>query len=52
MLSEEGQVTVLAPQDEYKKLAQFKMDEGFLASPAVIGDTLIVRSTKALYRIE
>lgn len=50
--SEDGTGTVLAPGREFKVLAQNKLDDGFLASPAVVGKSLIVRSKTHVYRIE
>ena len=46
-----GEVKVLAASDEFEVLSEGKFDAGFMASPAVVGKSLIVRSTKALYRI-
>lgn len=47
-----GKVVVVAAKDKYRKLASFDMGEGFMASPAVVGNTMILRTKKALYRIE
>ncbi len=49
---EKGKVVVYAAQDEMKKLASFDMGEGFMASPAVEGNVMILRTKKAIYRIE
>jgi outer membrane protein assembly factor BamB len=49
---EEGTAPVLAPGNEYKLLADNHLDDGCMASPAVVGHSLIVRTKKALYRIE
>ena len=51
-LSEEGKTTVLAAGREYKKLAENTLGDGFMASPAVHGDALILRSRTHLYRVE
>jgi outer membrane protein assembly factor BamB len=50
--SEEGKATVLAPGREFKKLAENKLDAGFMASPAVTGNALILRTKTHLYRVE
>jgi outer membrane protein assembly factor BamB len=48
---EEGDVPVIAATDEYKLLANNKLGDGFMASPAVYADSLILRSRTHLYRI-
>jgi len=48
---EEGEVPVVAATDEYKLLANNKLGDGFMASPAVYADSLILRSRTHLYRI-
>jgi outer membrane protein assembly factor BamB len=50
--SEEGKVAVLAAGKEAKQLAVNEMNEKIMASPAVSGDALFIRTDKALYRIE
>ena len=48
-----GKCTVIAPGgSEMKVLATNKLDAGCMASPAVSGDTLFVRTKTHLYRIE
>jgi outer membrane protein assembly factor BamB len=49
---QEGKTTVIAPGEEYKKLAENKLDGGFMASPAVAGQALFLRTESHLYRIE
>jgi hypothetical protein len=49
---EEGEVPVVAAADEYKLLADNRLGDGFMASPAVYGNSLILRSRTHLYRIE
>ncbi len=49
--SQEGVCPVLAPGREYKLLAKNQLDEGFMASPAAVGESLITRSRTHLYRI-
>jgi outer membrane protein assembly factor BamB len=52
LFDEDGRTTVLEAGREYKVLAQNQLDNGFMASPAVAGNALFVRTTKDLYRIE
>lgn len=49
---QEGKTTVLAPGDEYKVLAQNELDGGFMASPAIAGKAIFLRTETHLYRIE
>lgn len=48
----DGKTTVIAPGREFKKLAESRLDKGFMASPAVVGDALLLRTETHLYRIE
>jgi len=50
--SQQGKTTVLKPGREYVVLAENTLEDGFMASPAVDGKALILRTKKALYRIE
>jgi outer membrane protein assembly factor BamB len=52
--SEKGQVHVLKPAagGEAEVVSEFTVEEGFMASPAVVGNALILRSTGHLYRVE
>src|SRR5256885_233416 len=50
--SEEGKTTVLEAGREFKKLAENKLDDGFMASPAAAGKAFFLRTKKQLYRIE
>ena len=50
--SDDGPVTVIAAGRKYKELAVNKLDQGFLASPAVAGKALFLRTKSHLYRIE
>jgi outer membrane protein assembly factor BamB len=52
LFSEEGKTTVLATGREFKKLAENQLGDGFMASPAVSGEALFLRSRTQLYRIE
>ena len=49
---EAGEVPVVAAADEYKLLANNNLGDGFMASPAVYVNSLILRSRTHLYRIE
>ena len=48
-ISQNGIVTVIAAGDELKILSQNKMEEQIFSSPAVIGDTLYLRTATKLY---
>jgi hypothetical protein len=48
---EDGDVLVVEAADEYRLLATNHLDDGFMASPAVYGNSLILRSRKNIYRI-
>lgn len=49
---EEGTTTVLEPGRSLKVLAKNKLDDGFMASPAVSGKALYLRTRTNLYRVE
>jgi len=50
--SEEGKITVIAADREFKKLAENQLEDGFMASPAVAGKALFLRTRTHLYRVE
>jgi outer membrane protein assembly factor BamB len=50
--SKQGTVTVLKPGRTFTVVNTIEMDEGFMASPAVHGNALYLRTTSFLYRIE
>jgi outer membrane protein assembly factor BamB len=50
--SREGVTTVLKASRNYEVLATNVLDSGFMASPAVSGRTLFLRTKEHLYRIE
>lgn len=50
--SEEGETTVIKPGRTFEVLAKNELNDGFMASPAVTGNALILRTTTHLYRIE
>ncbi|MDB5307033.1 MAG: serine/threonine protein kinase [Gemmataceae bacterium] len=52
LLSEDGTGTVFNPGSSYDQVAKNKLGERALASCAVDGDALLLRTAKALYRIE
>jgi outer membrane protein assembly factor BamB len=52
LFSENGTVTVLKPGRTFQKLAENKLESGFMASPAVAGKALFLRTKTHLYRIE
>jgi outer membrane protein assembly factor BamB len=51
MLTEEGVTFVLQAGDEYQELAKNDLDEMALASPAVAGGAIYIRTESKLYRI-
>lgn len=50
--SQDGKATVFEPSREYKVLATSKLADGFMASPAVSGKALFLRTKSHLYRIQ
>lgn len=50
--SQQGQIPVFKASREFELVADNKLDEGFIASPAVAGKALILRSKGHVYRIE
>jgi len=50
--SEEGKTTVVAAERQFKVLAENTLESGFMASPAVVGNALILRTKTHLYRLE
>ncbi len=51
-LDEDGKATVVKADREYEVLAINELGDGFMASPAVSGDALFLRTRSHLYRIE
>ena len=51
-LSHEGKTTVIRPGREFRELARNHLDDGFMASPAIAGKALFLRTRTHLYRIE
>lgn len=52
LCSKEGVVSVVAAEDEFRIVAEAEFPDGFNASPAVVSDSLILRSFTHLYRID
>jgi outer membrane protein assembly factor BamB len=50
--AESGHITTIEPGRAYKQLAEGKIEEGFMATPAIAGKAMFLRSKKALYRSE
>ena len=50
--SQEGITTVIKPSRRYRHLATNRLDEGLMASPAIAGESLYLRTATHLYRIE
>ncbi len=51
-VSEEGKATVIAAASSFQKLGESQLGDGFMASPAVLDNSLILRSRTMLYRVE
>ena len=49
--SEEGEIFVFQPGNKFKLLGKSKLGDGFKASPAVVGNEMILRSFSHLYCI-
>ncbi len=49
---EDGTTTVVAFGREFKKLSENKLEDGFMATAAVSGKAMFLRSKSALYRVE
>lgn len=52
LFNQQGQTTVLAAGDKFDSVATNVLDAGCMASPAVAGNALFVRTETHLYRIE
>jgi outer membrane protein assembly factor BamB len=50
--SEDGRTTVVEAGRNFKVLATNQLGDGFMASPAVLGNSLVLRSKTHLYRID
>lgn len=52
VFSQDGKTLVFKPGKEYEELAENQLDAGFMASPAVAGKALFLRTETHLYRVE
>ena len=50
--NESGVVTVIAPKDEYQRLAKNQLNGQIMATPIAVDDSLFIRTDGSLYRIE
>jgi len=50
--SQDGRTPVVEPSATYKLLAENKLGDGYMASPAVVGKAFVLRSRTHLYRVE
>ena len=50
--SEEGKTTVVEAGRQFKVLAENKLADGFMSSPAIAGKAFFLRTKANLYRIE
>lgn len=50
--SQQGKTTVIKPGDNYEPVQVNSLDSGFMASPAVAGKSLVLRTKTHVYRIE
>jgi outer membrane protein assembly factor BamB len=50
--AENGAAYVVEASPTFKKVSEGKFDDGFMASPAISGKALFLRSKTALYRVE
>jgi outer membrane protein assembly factor BamB len=51
-LSKEGAALVVAAEDDFRLVAENQFPAGFNASPAILGDSLILRTFTHLYRFD
>jgi outer membrane protein assembly factor BamB len=50
--SEEGLVTVVATGRTFQKVAVNELGDGYMASPAIVGNSLYLRSRSEVYRVD
>jgi outer membrane protein assembly factor BamB len=50
--SEDGRTVVIKPGAKFEQIADNRLGDGFMASPAVAGKSLVLRSRTHLYRVE
>ncbi|MBD3674982.1 MAG: PQQ-like beta-propeller repeat protein [Planctomycetaceae bacterium] len=51
VFAQDGKATVFKAAREFQIVAENQLDSGFMASPAVVGDDLVLRTETHLYRI-
>lgn len=51
LCSIEGEIYTIEPGREFKLLAETSLGDGFMASPAIVGDEMILRSKSHLYGV-
>jgi outer membrane protein assembly factor BamB len=51
-LNEEGKVTTFGAERSFRKIGEGQFESGFMASPAIAGKALYLRSKTHLYRVE
>jgi len=49
--SQDGKVTVIKPGRDYQLVAENQFDDRIMASPAIVGNSIVLRTEKAIYRI-
>jgi outer membrane protein assembly factor BamB len=52
LFNEDGKTTVIDAGRTFKVLSENLLNDGFMASPAIVGNALILRTRTHLYRIE
>jgi outer membrane protein assembly factor BamB len=50
--SEQGKTTALAPGREFKVLGEAQLPDGIMATPAIVGDAIFLRTKTTVYRIQ
>lgn len=51
VFSHDGKATVFKAADQFEIISENQLDDGIIASPAVVGDDLVLRTITHLYRI-
>ena len=50
--SQDGTVTVIKPGRKYQQVAENQIEDRIMASPAIVGNSILLRTETAIYRIE
>jgi len=50
-VSRDGSAVVLRASGDFEILARNELDDGFNATPAIVGDTIVLRGDRYLYSI-